>query len=107
MRFILESPLADVQVTLQTPFPGTALRQRLERAGQLLDRPWSSYTLFDVTFQSDCLSVAELEHGFRDVLRAVYSEEATRRRQVIRRKVWHENARLRHVQSACAEEQPQ
>ncbi len=95
VRFILGSPLAEVQVTLQTPFPGTPLRRRLEHAGRLLERPWAAYTLFDVTFQPDCLNVEELEQGFRDVLRAVYGDEATRRRQGIRREVWRRNARLR------------
>ena len=37
--------LADVQLTLQTPFPSTALRRRLEREGRLLaNRGWSHYT---------------------------------------------------------------
>jgi radical SAM superfamily enzyme YgiQ (UPF0313 family) len=98
VRFILASPLADVQVTLQTPFPGTSLRQRLGRAGRLLDRSWSAYTLFDVTFQPDCLGVPELEQAFRHVLRSVYCEAATRRRQAVRRDVWRRNARLRGAQ---------
>ena len=96
VKFIQESPLAEVQVTLQTPFPGTGLYQRLQGQGRLLpDRGWSYYTLFDVTYQPDRLSVSELEDGFRDVLRQVYSSEATRRRQRIRHDVWHHNARLR------------
>src|SRR5439155_25885594 len=36
--FIPDSPLADVQLTVQTPFPGTALHRRLQRAGRLLPR---------------------------------------------------------------------
>ena len=99
VAFILDSPFADVQVTLQTPFPGTQLRERLARTGRLLDVPWSSHTLFDVTFQPDRISVAELEQGFRDVLRVVYCEEAARRRQAIRREVWRGNARLRSSSS--------
>lgn len=96
VQFIQESPLAEVQVTLQTPFPGTGLYQRLQDERRLLpDRGWSFYTLFDVTYQPDRLSVSELEAGFRDVLRQVYSSEATRRRQRIRHDVWHRNARLR------------
>ena len=95
VSFILESPLAEVQVTLQTPFPGTGLYHRLRNEGRLLpDRGWSFYTLFDVTFQPDCLSVSELEAGFRNVLRQVYSTEATRKRQRIRHDIWHRNARL-------------
>lgn len=95
VQFVLASPLAEVQVTLQTPFPGTGLRRRLERAGRLLaDRGWSHYTLFDVTYQPDSMSVAELETGFRDVLKQLFSAEATRRRQRIRRECWQHNPRL-------------
>lgn len=87
-QFILESSLADVQVTLQTPFPGTELHDRLRRSGRLLDkRGWSSYTLFDVTYRPDQLTVEQLESGFRRVLSAVYSSEASQRRNRIRRSI--------------------
>jgi radical SAM superfamily enzyme YgiQ (UPF0313 family) len=95
VNFLIECPLAEVQVTLQTPFPGTGLYQRLRDQGRLLaKRGWPYYTLFDVTYQPDRLSVPELEAGFREVLRQVYSAEATRRRQKIRHEIWHRNARL-------------
>jgi radical SAM superfamily enzyme YgiQ (UPF0313 family) len=88
VQFILASPLAEVQLTLQTPFPGTALRRRLARAGRLLaDRGWSHYTLFDVTYQPDCLTPQELEIGFREAVAAVFSREATERRSALRRRI--------------------
>jgi radical SAM superfamily enzyme YgiQ (UPF0313 family) len=94
VQFILDCPLAEVQVTLQTPFPGTGLYRRLKEQGRLLpDRDWSAYTLFDVAFQPDAMSVDELEQGFRDVLRAVYSREAAQRRARIRREVWRKSPR--------------
>jgi len=87
--FILNSPLAEVQVTVQTPFPGTELYQRLHRSGRLLpERGWSHYTLFDVTHRPDVLSVDELEKGFRDLLHNVYSTEASQRRSRLRRRIW-------------------
>lgn len=87
-QFLLDCPLADVQVTLQTPFPGTALYVRLRDQGRLLpDRAWSAYTLFDVTYQPDILSVGELETGFEDLIRIVYSPSATSRRNQIRRDI--------------------
>jgi radical SAM superfamily enzyme YgiQ (UPF0313 family) len=100
-RFILDSPLADVQLTLQTPFPGTALYRRLQNEGRLLpDRGWSFYTLFDVTYQPDGMSVAELEHGFRDLVIRVFSPDAAARRAALRREIWRRNPRLH----ACASE---
>lgn len=86
--FILNGPLAEVQVTVQTPFPGTALHHQLKVDGRLLaDRGWSSYSLFDVTYRPDLLTVEELETGFRDVLAEVYSASATHRRNDIRRTI--------------------
>jgi radical SAM superfamily enzyme YgiQ (UPF0313 family) len=88
VSFILASPLAEVQLTLQTPFPGTGLYRRLRDQGRLLaDRDWSHYTLFDVTYQPDAMTVAELEKGFRDVVQAVFSQEAVNRRGPIRRAI--------------------
>ncbi len=95
-RFILDSPLADVQLTLQTPFPGTPLHRRLQKEGRLLpDRGWSYYTLFDVTFQPDLLGVAELEKAFRDLVRQVFCHPASARRSAIRHQTWQRNPRLR------------
>ena len=88
-RFLSDAPMADVQLTLQTPFPGTALHRRLARAGRLLpDRGWSYYTLFDLTYQPDRLSVEELETGFCDLVRTVFAEGPASRRRSIRRETW-------------------
>jgi hypothetical protein len=61
----------------------------------LTDRDWSHYTLFDVTFRPDQLSVAELERGYRDLLAAVFDESQAARRAAIRRDVWRRNPVLR------------
>ena len=87
-EFILNSPFADVQVTLQTPFPGTSLYRNLADEGRLLtERGWSAYSLFDVTYHPDQMSVAELEAGFRNVLTKVFSARASQRRNRIRRDI--------------------
>jgi radical SAM superfamily enzyme YgiQ (UPF0313 family) len=93
--FLSEAPLADVQLTLETPFPGTALYRRLLRAGRLLpERGWSHYTLFDVTYQPDRLSVAELEHGFRGLVREVFAAGPSARRQQIRKETWRKSTEM-------------
>lgn len=94
-EYLLESPFAEVQVTLETPFPGTALRSRMEREGRLLtERGWSYYNLFDVTHQPDEMSVSQLERRFEELIGHVYGAAATRRRQRLRRDIWRRNARL-------------
>lgn len=87
--FLQEAPLADVQLTLQTPFPGTALHRRLRAENRLLpDRGWESYTLFDLTFVPDKLSPESMENGFRNLVRMTFDQHSTSRRQEIRKQGW-------------------
>jgi radical SAM superfamily enzyme YgiQ (UPF0313 family) len=80
--FVRQSGLYEVQVTLQTPFPGTPLYSRLKSEGRLLaDDPWEKCTLFDLTFRPRQMSVAELESGFRRLVRDLYAVEETRARR--------------------------
>ncbi|GAB4193014.1 MAG: cobalamin-dependent protein [Phycisphaeraceae bacterium] len=83
-----ELELYDVQVTLQTPFPGTPLYERLKREGRLLEpSAWQKCTLFDLTYQPRGMSGDELVAGFRELVSRLYSREATdRRRDLFRRK---------------------
>jgi radical SAM superfamily enzyme YgiQ (UPF0313 family) len=86
-RFVEESGLYQVQITVLTPFPGTPLHARLRAEGRLLGaEPWERYTLFDVNFEPQHMSVTELEHGLIELARRLYSDEATRRRRSAFRK---------------------
>ena len=74
--------LAEVQVTVLTPFPGTPLHQRLRKEGRLLaDADWGSYTLFDVNYTPAQMTVRELEEGLMDLFRRLYEPEKVRERQ--------------------------
>lgn len=80
--FVRDSGLLEVQVTVQTPFPGTPLYRRLRRDRRLLaDRYWDRCTLFDVTYQPKRMTVDELEHGLRWLFGEIYNE-----REFLRRK---------------------
>lgn len=86
-RFVQESGLHQVQITVLTPFPGTPLRARLRAEGRLLgEEPWERSTLFDVNFEPRHMTVEELEHGLIELARRLYSDEATRRRRSAFRK---------------------
>lgn len=92
--FIRESSLAEVQLTIQTPFPGTGLFRRLNSEGRLLkDRDWSWYTLFDVVFEPGEMTVAELEKGFKRTGLSVFSKSAAKKRNEIRKQVWFNRKR--------------
>lgn len=97
-EFVQQSGLYDVQITVQTAFPGTPLYQRLKGEGRLLrEEAWELCTLFDVNFQPARMSVAELEKGLRDLGKLIYSEECTQHR----REEFHRNYRAkRRLQAA-------
>jgi radical SAM superfamily enzyme YgiQ (UPF0313 family) len=81
-RFVQESGLYEVQITVQTAFPGTPLYDRLKQEGRLLrEDAWETCSLFDVNFVPAQMTVAELEAGFRELGKALYSAEATRERR--------------------------
>jgi radical SAM superfamily enzyme YgiQ (UPF0313 family) len=80
-RFVEESGLYQVQITVVTAFPGTPLYRRLLAEGRLLDpTAWEKCTVFDVNVQPKQMSVEELEAGFIDLARQLYSAEAERAR---------------------------
>ncbi len=73
-RFVKSSGLMEVQVTVLTPFPGTALYHRLKREGRLLrERYWDRCTLFDVNFRPKGMTVEELETGVRWLFTEIYN----------------------------------
>lgn len=81
-EFARETELYDVQITVQTPFPGTPLYARLKQAGRLLhDGEWNRCTLFDINFVPDAMSVKELRQGFYDLAKRLYGEEISQWRK--------------------------
>ncbi len=77
-QFAREVRPYDVQVTVQTAFPGTPLYTKLKTEGRLLeDGAWETCTLFDVNFQPTEMSPEELRVRFRDLVVRLYAEEAT------------------------------
>ena len=76
MDFVRETGLYEVQITIQTPFPGTPLYERLEREGRLLEPAnWKTCTLFDINFRPLGMTVDALRQGFRKLAVELYSEE--------------------------------
>ncbi len=95
-RFAQRLSLFDVQITLPTPFPGTALYEKLRREGRLTEeRPWRKCTLFDLTFDPHPMSAAELRAGFHDLATRLYSDEFTHERRAGFRRQYRQARRLR------------
>src|ERR671918_250527 len=92
--FVTETKPFDVQITVQTPFPGTPLYDRLRTEGRLLEEgAWEKCTLFDVNYLPLGMTPERLERGLIELGQRLYSEEATRsrRRGFIRQ--WREGRR--------------
>lgn len=80
--FISDSGLHEVQITVQTPFPGTPLYERFRGEGRLLqENAWELCTLFDVNFLPDTMTVNELEENFRWLMQEIYSDESVAERK--------------------------
>jgi radical SAM superfamily enzyme YgiQ (UPF0313 family) len=81
-RFVKSSGLADVQVTVLTPFPGTSLHARLKKERRLLrEQYWDRCTLFDVNFVPKNMTVEDLEQGLEYLMGSLYTTEETGRRR--------------------------
>ncbi len=82
VNFVEDAGLYEVQVTLQTPFPGTPLYDRLQREGRLFqDRFWEKCTLFDLTHNPQGMTANELRSGLIQVSQSLYNEAATTNRR--------------------------
>jgi radical SAM superfamily enzyme YgiQ (UPF0313 family) len=99
-EFVRQSGVYDVQITVQTAFPGTPLYARLKREGRILrEEAWELCTLFDVNFQPAKMSVAELEGGLRSLISRVYSDEVTEERRAAFRRNYRKTVKRQGVGS--------
>jgi radical SAM superfamily enzyme YgiQ (UPF0313 family) len=80
-KFIKESNLTDVQITLLTPFPQTDLYLQLQKEGRLLPINWNKCTLFDVMFVPKNFTVEELENEFQKLMTNIYTDELVKERK--------------------------
>lgn len=80
-RFVEETALYDVQVTVQTPFPGTPLYTRLAAQHRLIEpRNWRKCSLFDLNFRPLRMPPERLEKKYYDLVATLYSPEAVAQR---------------------------
>jgi radical SAM superfamily enzyme YgiQ (UPF0313 family) len=81
-RFVAQTQPFDVQITVLTPFPGSASYERLRREGRILEEEaWERCTLFDVNIRPQLLTARELEEGFVQLGLELYGDDAVRRRR--------------------------
>jgi radical SAM superfamily enzyme YgiQ (UPF0313 family) len=72
-RFAVEAKIDLPRFAVVTPFPGTALYQRLEREGRILTRNWELYDGQHVVFRPAQMTVQQLQEGIETAWRHAYS----------------------------------
>jgi radical SAM superfamily enzyme YgiQ (UPF0313 family) len=72
-EFVIDTGIDLPRFAILTPFPGTALYDRLSSEGRILTRNWELYDGQHVVFQPAKMSASELEKGNADTWRRVYS----------------------------------
>jgi radical SAM superfamily enzyme YgiQ (UPF0313 family) len=82
LDFVRTSGLYEVQVTFQTAFPNTPLYHRLKAEGRILrDRAWELCTLFDINFEPRGMTRQQLQSGFLQLVKTLYSDLETNTRR--------------------------
>lgn len=77
-NFVEDSGLHEVQITIQTAFPGTPLFKRLEAEGRIIEKnAWEKCTLFDINYIPSTMTIDELSVGFKKLSMDLYNEEFT------------------------------
>jgi radical SAM superfamily enzyme YgiQ (UPF0313 family) len=79
-RFAVEARIDLPRFAVVTPFPGTALFQRLDREGRILTRNWELYDGQHVVFQPAQMTVEQLQRGIEKAWRHAYSFPSMLRR---------------------------
>jgi radical SAM superfamily enzyme YgiQ (UPF0313 family) len=80
IRFIKETHLMGVQVTLLTPLPGSALRNRLKTSHRVRHDDWRFYTGWNAVIDHPNFSTSDLEGSLLKIYKEVYNLESSRER---------------------------
>jgi radical SAM superfamily enzyme YgiQ (UPF0313 family) len=80
LRFCEEARLEAAIFPILTPFPGTAVRVRLEAEGRITSNNWEDYDMGHVTFRPAGMTADELQAGHDRLNRSFYSFSSMFRR---------------------------
>ncbi|MGI9859947.1 radical SAM protein [Moorella naiadis] len=80
VKFAQDNRLEAAQFGILTPFPGTPLRETLEREGRITNNDWGEYTISKVVFEPKNMSAKTLQEGFNWAWQEFYSLGSISRR---------------------------
>ena len=81
LRWIEETRLECATFHILTPYPGTPLFRKLESEGRLLHRDWNLYDTSHVVFRPRRMSIDQLQQGYEDCYRRLFSHRSIWRRR--------------------------
>jgi radical SAM superfamily enzyme YgiQ (UPF0313 family) len=73
LRFCEDARLEAAIFPLLTPYPGTAVRRRLEAEGRIISSNWSDYDMEHINFQPRGMTIQQLQEGYDWLNRSFYS----------------------------------
>jgi radical SAM superfamily enzyme YgiQ (UPF0313 family) len=79
-RFCEEARLEAAIFPILTPYPGTAVRRRLEAEDRIISNDWRDYDMEHVTFKPKGMSADQLQQGYDQLCRSFYSFPSMYRR---------------------------
>lgn len=79
-QFIQTTGLYGVNITMNTPYPGTQLFKQMNEQNRILTYDWNQYTIFQPVFQPLDGSLEDLQNRYLTFLQKVYSDEAQKQR---------------------------
>jgi radical SAM superfamily enzyme YgiQ (UPF0313 family) len=80
LHFCEEARLEAAIFPLLTPYPGTAVRRRLEAEGRIISSNWSDYDMEHINFQPRGMTIQQLQEGYDWLNRSFYSFPSMYRR---------------------------
>jgi len=80
LRFCEEARIEAAIFPLLTPYPGTAVRRRLEAEGRIISNDWRDYDMEHVNFKPAGMSIEELQQGYDWLNASFYSFPSMYRR---------------------------
>ena len=75
LQKMIELDIDVVELNILTPYPGTPLFDRLDKAGRIFTKDWSKYNQVEIVYEPKNMTKDELYNGIRYVAKEFYSIE--------------------------------
>lgn len=72
-EFISETNLYGANVTVNTPYPGTEIFEKVHSENRILTYDWDKYTIFQPVISPKRMSIDELNNGYSELLQKINS----------------------------------